>query len=42
MKNMYFQTEIETETWVCEKDVPWATYYGNICFHAVRQIQTKL
>ena len=31
-----FQTGIEIEDWVCFKYVPWATYYGNMCFHAVR------
>ena len=33
---MTFQTETETETKVYPQDVPWATGYDNICFHAVR------
>ena len=31
-----FQTETEIETWVCQKDVPWASNYDNIGFHSVR------
>ena len=31
-----FQTENETKTLVFYKDVPWATEYGNISFHAAR------
>ena len=26
--------QAETETWVCSRDVPWATDYDNICVQA--------